>query len=119
MIGEFVQETKHARVLGAARLPLLFAACVIGVIGSINDYRLTGAKAPRNPWEALEVVEAWRSLKGMPVYELPPEGHATHMYGALVPWVQGEIFRWTGANNVTGRLLSLVSSLLLVTVLAF
>ena len=54
----------------------------------------------------------------MPVYELPPDGHATHMYGALVPWVQGEIFRWTGANNVSGRLLSLISSLLLVTLLA-
>ena len=40
------------------------------------------------------------------------------MYGALVPWVQGQIFRWTGPNNVTGRLLSLVSSLLLVTLLA-
>jgi hypothetical protein len=87
-------------------------------IGFINLYRLTSATAPRNPWESLEVVEAWRSLQGMPVYELPPDGHATHMYGALVPWVQGEIFRWTGPNNVTGRLLSLVSSLLLVTMLA-
>jgi hypothetical protein len=111
-------EMNHKRVLGAGRLPLLVAACVICAIGSINIYRLTSAIAPRNPWESLEVVEAWRSLKGMPVYELPPQGHATHMYGALVPWVQGEIFRWTGPNNLSGRLLSLVSSLLLVTMLA-
>jgi hypothetical protein len=40
------------------------------------------------------------------------------MYGAIVPWVQGEIFRWTGPNNLSGRLLSLISALLLVTMLA-
>ena len=72
----------------------------------------------RNPWEALQVVEGRRSLQGMAVYELPPDGHATHNYGALVPWVQGQIFRWAGPNNVTGRLLSVVSALLLVTLLA-
>jgi hypothetical protein len=106
------------RALRAGRLPLLIAACLICAIVSINLYRLTSATAPRNPWESLQVVEAWRSLSGMPVYELPPDGHATHNYGALVPWVQGQIFRWTGPNNVTGRLLSLVSALSLVTLLA-
>jgi hypothetical protein len=40
------------------------------------------------------------------------------MYGALVPWLQGMVFRVTGPNNVTGRLLSVVSSLLTVTLLA-
>ncbi len=53
----------------------------------------------------------------MPVYELAPDGHATHMYGALVPWVQGELFRWVGPNNVSGRVISLVSSLIMVTLL--
>jgi hypothetical protein len=119
MTGQVSEEKNHRRVLGAGRLPLLIAACVICGIGSINLYRLLSATAPRNPWESLQVVEAWRSLSGMPVYELPPEGHATHNYGALVPWVQGQIFRWTGPNNVTGRLLSVVSALCLVTLLAF
>ena len=41
------------------------------------------------------------------------------MYGALVPWFQGEIFRFTGPNNVSGRLLSVISALLTVTVVAF
>lgn len=118
MTGQMMEKTNRARVPAAGRLPLLVAACLICAIASINIYRLTSAIAPRNPWESLEVVEAWRSLHGMPVYELPPEGHATHMYGAIVPWVQGEIFRWTGPNNLSGRLLSLVSSLLLVTMLA-
>src|SRR5580704_8157671 len=104
--------------LAVGRWPLFFAAVLICAIGSVNLYRLTSAAAPRNPWESLEVVEAWRSLRGMPVYELPPDGHATHMYGAIVPWVQGEIFRWTGPNNLSGRLLSLGSALFLVTMLA-
>ena len=40
------------------------------------------------------------------------------MYGALVPWLQGELFRWIGPNNVSGRALSLVAALLTVTVIA-
>jgi hypothetical protein len=119
MIGQVSEDKNRKRVLGTGRLPLLIAACVICGIGSINLYRLLSATAPRNPWESLQVVEGWRSLQGMPVYELPPEGHATHNYGALVPWVQGQIFRWAGPNNVTGRLLSVVSALFLVTLLAF
>ena len=54
----------------------------------------------------------------MPVYELKPDGHSTHVYGALVPWVQGEIFRLVGPNNVSGRILSLVSGLAVVALLA-
>jgi hypothetical protein len=98
--------------------PLLAAAAVICLLSGFSLFRLTTAAAPRNPWEAIEIVEAWRSLQGMPVYELSPEGHATHMYGALVPWLQGELFRWFGPNNISGRGLSFVSALLTVTVLA-
>ena len=100
------------------RIPILAAATLICLINGYNLQRLVRADAPRNPWEAAEVVEGWRSLHGMPVYERSPGGHATHMYGALVPWVQGEIFRWVGPSNVSGRVLSLVSALLTVTVLA-
>src|SRR5262249_2318914 len=80
--------------------------------------RLVTARSPRNPWESIEVLEGWRSLRGMPVYELATDGHATHMYGALVPWIQGEIFRWTGPNNISGRLLSLGAAVATVTLLA-
>jgi len=97
---------------------LLIAAVLIGLISGFNLLRLVCAAAPRNPWESIEIVEAWRSVRGMPVYELSPQGHATHMYGALVPWVQGEMFRWIGLNNVSGRVLTLVSALATVTLLA-
>ena len=112
------RDLKSARGSWHCRAPLLAAAAVICLLSGFSLFRLMTAAAPRNPWEAIEIVEAWRSLTGMPVYELSREGHATHMYGALVPWLQGEIFRWIGPNNVSGRALSLVSSLLTVTVLA-
>ena len=108
----------NARGLWLCRAPLLAAAAVICLLSGFSLYRLMTAAAPRNPWEAIEIVEAWRSLQGMPVYELSRDGHATHMYGALVPWLQGELFRWVGLNNISGRALSLVAALLTVTVLA-
>jgi hypothetical protein len=98
--------------------PLLAAAVIIGLINARNLDRLVRAAAPRNPWEATETLEGWRYLQGMPVYELGGNAHATQVYGALVPLVQGEIFRWVGPNNVSGRLLSLVSALVTVTLLA-
>jgi hypothetical protein len=100
------------------RAPLLIAAVLIGLITGFNLMRLVCASAPRNPWESIEIVEAWRSARALPVYELGPEGHATHMYGAFVPLVQGELFRWLGPNNVSGRVLSLISALATVSVLA-
>jgi hypothetical protein len=64
------------------------------------------------------VLEAWRSLRGLPVYEPVADGHCTQPYGALIPWLQGEIFRWVGPNSASGRVLSLVSGLALVGLLA-
>src|SRR5262249_42313326 len=100
------------------RAPLLLAAALICLITGLNIVKLVPTRAPRNPWEACEVIEAWRSMRGLPVYDASPEGHATHVYGALVPWVQGQIFRWVGPNNVSGRVLTLVSALATITLIA-
>jgi len=108
----------HRHSSWLCRGPILVTAIFICLISSYSLSRLVLANAPRNPWEATEVLEAWRSLRGMPVYELAPTAHSTHVYGALVPWLQGEIFRWVGPNNISGRLLSLVSALVAVTILA-
>jgi hypothetical protein len=113
-----VEDPSLVRWLWLCRAPLLIAAALICLISGFNLYRLTVARAPRNPWESVEVLEAYRSLRGMPVYELGPDGHATHMYGALVPWLQGQIFRWVGPNNISGRLITLVSALATVSLLA-
>jgi hypothetical protein len=52
------------------RAPLVVAAGLIFIVTAFNLVRLVTAPAPRNPWEATEVVEAWRSSRGLPVYEL-------------------------------------------------
>ncbi|MFI5460571.1 MAG: hypothetical protein ACHRXM_34590 [Isosphaerales bacterium] len=118
MMDHPAKEQTAIRSSWPCRTPLLIAAVLIGLISGFNLIRLVRAAAPRNPWESIEIVEAWRSVHGMPVYDLSPRGHATHMYGAFVPWVQGELFRWIGPNNVSGRVLSLVSALVTVTLLA-
>jgi hypothetical protein len=101
-----------------SRAPLVVAAAAITVINGWNLSHLVAINSPSSPWEAVEVVEAWRSYRSLPVYELAPDGHSTHMYGALVPWVQGGIFRWVGVNNTSGRILTLFSALGTVTLLA-
>jgi hypothetical protein len=106
------------RVCWSTRVPMFLAAALFCLVTGLNLYRLMPARAPRNPWEASEVVEGWRSLHGLPVYELGPDGHATHLYGAWAPWVQGMIFRWVGPNNISGRLLTLASALATVTLIA-
>ena len=110
-------ETKHTEGSRAGRstrwsvrAPLILAAVLVCLITGLNVDGLLRARSPHNPWEASEVMEGWRSLLGLPVYEAGPDAHATHFYGALAPWVQGEIFRWVGPNNVSGRVLTLVST---------
>jgi hypothetical protein len=107
-----------SRSIWLGRSPLILAVAIICALSAFNLNRLVRYSSPRDPWESTEVMEAWRSMYGMPVYELGRNGHSTHVYGALVPWVQGEIFRWTGPNNISGRVLSLVCGLVTVTLLA-
>jgi hypothetical protein len=69
--------------LWLCRAPVLVAAAIICLISGFNLFRLVTAPAPRTPWEAVQVLEAWRSLHGMPVYERPDAGHSTQVYGRL------------------------------------
>jgi len=96
--------------------PAIAAACIVIAIG--EGFLLTIlAPQPENPWESGQVVEAWRTLHGSPVYEWPDSGHATHCYGALAPWVLGAAFRLTGPTIWTGRVLELSCALALVGIL--
>jgi hypothetical protein len=110
-------DATELRSIWLCRAPLLFAAVVITLITCFNLWRLLSAPAPRSPWESIQILEGWRSLQGLPVYEQSPGGHATHMYGALVPWVQGQVFGLIGVNNVSGRAIQVISAILLVTML--
>ena len=70
------RDPKTAYGLWLCRAPLLAVAAVICLLSGFSFFRLMTAVAPRNRWESLEIVEAWRSLQGMPVYELSREGSA-------------------------------------------
>jgi hypothetical protein len=100
------------------RGPLLAAAILVAGITGFTLVRLVSASASRHPWEATQVIEGWRSLHGLPVYEPSPPGHSTHPYGSLLSWAQGEIFRWVGPNNQSVRALSALSAVVAVTILA-
>lgn len=99
------------------RAPVLAAAALAVFVTVININRHYQSACPSDPWEAAETVEAYRSVKGMPVYDPTPDAHATHMYGALAPWALGEVFRAVGPNNQSGRLLTLAASLVTVVLL--
>jgi hypothetical protein len=107
---------RHSRWL--CRGSVLVAAIAIAAITGFTLFRLVAANSTRHPWEATQVLEGWRSLHGLPVYELSPPGHSTHPYGALLSWAQGEIFRWVGPNNQSVRALSALSAIVAVTLLA-
>jgi hypothetical protein len=111
------EERTSVYSLWLARAPLVAAAAVITLITGFNLHRLLKAESPKHPWDSIQIVEAWRSLEGMPVYELSPPGHATHMYGALYPWLQGKLLGSFGLNNSSGRAVSIVSALVLVILL--
>lgn len=74
------------------------------------------APSPPDPWEAGQAIEAWRLRSGLPVYEDPDLGHATHMYGPLATVGVAALQPLLGLD-LAGPVLSLVSSLLLVMVL--
>jgi len=115
MTEDWVKPRLRALVIAAP-----IAAALVWIVG-INLIQVVWHLTrpwPVDPWEAGQTMEAWRSSQGLPVYEDPETGHATHMYGALAPYVVGLTFRITGPNNYAGKLVSLLSGLVLITVLA-
>jgi hypothetical protein len=92
-------------------VPIALAALItIGAsVGSIF-YRLSMPN-PQDPWESAIIADAFRAAHGMPVYESPLNGHATHMYGPLVSQTIGAIFRETGPSLYVGRTIDLLASL--------
>jgi hypothetical protein len=88
-----IANQRHSYSSWFCRAPLWVAAALICAITGFTLVRLVSANATRHPWEATQVLEGWRSLHGLPVYELSPPGHSTHPYGALLAWAQGELFR--------------------------
>ena len=75
------------RVVG--RVPLLVAAAVICLISAFNLVRLVTAPAPRNPGKRPRSRSLGAACGECRYTSSRPDGHATHVYGALVPLLQG------------------------------
>lgn len=71
-------------------------------------------------WESIIVADAYRNSVGLPVYTNPDAetGHATHIYGPLMIYAVGSIFKLTGVKVVAAHLVSLVATIWLIAALA-
>ena len=61
----------------------------------------TFAVYPQDPWESIVIADAYRVSVGLPAYTNPDTetGHATHMYGPLMIYATGQIFRWPSIRS--------------------
>ncbi len=93
--------------------PMLLACLIALGISFYSIYTRLLLPYPQNPWESSILVEAARVVAGAPVYEMPPEGHAAHLYGPLINYLIGAVFWFTGPNLYAGRAIALISAVLL------
>jgi hypothetical protein len=89
------------KLILASRLPFLVVAIILGVATICAIAVRFSERLPINPWEAAISMEAMRLNAGLPLYET---GHATHMYGPLLTVALAGIFRITGLNLLTARI---------------
>ena len=73
---------------------------------------------PRDPWESIIIADAYRASVGLPVYTRPELDHSTHIYGPLITYTIGLIFRFTGVNFIAGHLVALVGTIWIIAALA-
>jgi len=105
------------RMSAALYSPLILTVVVVTVINSLPLFSIFDV-APHDPWEAGFVVEAVRVLNSLPLYEMPEEGHATHLYGPLSTYNLSFWFSLFEPSNYLPRIVSFIAALLLVTTLA-
>ena len=98
-------------------LPLVLITLYVLIINLIYLSLFLFKAGPVSPWDSAIVLESWRYLNNLPIYEDKILGHSTHIYGFITSYLNGNIFYLTGINNYTPRLLSLLSSILFVSLL--
>jgi hypothetical protein len=99
--------------------PVVITALVISAVSvAAIAFRVTRSYA-RDPWESIIVAEAYRASVGKDVFAWGEFDHSTHMYGPLVNYLLGAIYKFTGVGFAPARILSLVSSIGIVALLTF
>jgi hypothetical protein len=98
--------------------PVIGASVLIAAFSVTPSVVRTFQVYPRDPWESIVVADAYRVSVGLPVYTDPEIGHSTHIYGPLIIYTVGQIFRLTGVNFVVGHLVPLVATIWIIAALA-
>jgi hypothetical protein len=101
----------------ALRAPLIFFAAVVLLLNLWLILARLWVPCPIDPWEAAIITDAWRMARGEVVYAATPDAPATHMYGPLITATLSWAYPFTGPINNLGRVLALLSAILLATIL--
>ncbi|HEX8525316.1 MAG TPA: glycosyltransferase family 39 protein [Tepidisphaeraceae bacterium] len=112
-------EQDHSRKLSSAAVwwPVIAAALVIAALSAaVMVVRLVQVY-PHDPWESIIASDGYRVSAGLPVYTDIQTDHATHMYGPLMIYVVGLVYKLTGVHFMVGRLVALAASIWIVSAL--
>ena len=97
-------------VIGAS-LGIAAFSVAVSVVRTLQVY-------PHDPWESIIVADAYRASVGLPVYTDPAMDHSTHIYGPLIFYTVGLIFKVTGVNLIAGRVVALLATIWIIAALA-
>lgn len=100
--------------------PIIGASVVITCLSIAVSVAQVCRTYPHDPWESIIIADAYRYSVGMPVYTNPQAetGHATHMYGPLLIYAVGLIFKWKGVNVVAAHLVPQAATIWVIAALA-
>jgi hypothetical protein len=74
---------------------------------------------PQSPWESAILMDAWRAHHGFPVYTLPSDDHATHMYGPLITYAVAPFMHDANFSLRPARYIAILSSIALAISMGF
>ena len=100
--------------------PIIAASVIITCFSIAVSVAQMFRAYPRDPWESIIIADAYRYSVGLPVYTNPftETGHATHMYGPLLIYAVGLIFKWKGINVAAAHLVPLAATIWTIAALA-
>ncbi|MGH7176984.1 MAG: glycosyltransferase family 39 protein [Tepidisphaeraceae bacterium] len=98
--------------------PVIGASVVIAALSIAVSVVQMFQVYPHDPWESIIIADAYRASVGLPVYTRPEIDHSTHIYGPLIIYTIGQIFKLTGVNLIAAHLVPLIATIWIIVALA-